>query len=35
VTATADRQGNLLIFYTDDNTNSLNALSAAPLAAPR
>ena len=35
VTATVDRQGNLLIFFTDDNTNSLNALSAAPLAAPR
>jgi hypothetical protein len=32
VTATVDKKGNLLIFYTDDNTNSLNALSAAPLA---
>ena len=31
VTATEDRKGNLLIFFTDDNTNSLNALSAAPL----
>jgi hypothetical protein len=31
VTATVDRKGNLLVFYTDDNTNSLNALSAAPL----
>jgi hypothetical protein len=31
VTATVDQKGNLLIFYTDDNTNSLNALSAAPL----
>jgi hypothetical protein len=31
VTATVDKKGNLLIFYTDDNTNSLNALSAAPL----
>ena len=35
VTATADRKGNLLVFYTDDNTNSLNALSAAPLVAPK
>ena len=34
VTATEDRKGNLLVFFTDDNTNSLNALSAAPLAAP-
>jgi hypothetical protein len=34
VTATADKQGNLLVFFTDDNTNTLNALSAAPLAAP-
>ena len=32
VTATVDKKGNLLIYYTDDNTNSLNALSAAPLA---
>ena len=31
VTATEDRKGNLLVFFTDDNTNSLNALSAAPL----
>jgi hypothetical protein len=31
VVATADRNGNLLVFYTDDNTNTLNALSAAPL----
>jgi hypothetical protein len=31
VTATVDQKGNLLIFYTDDNTNTLNALSAAPL----
>jgi hypothetical protein len=34
VTATEDHKGNLLVFFTDDNTNSLNALSAAPLAAP-
>ena len=34
VTATVDKKGNLLVFYTDDNTNSLNALSAAPLTAP-
>ena len=34
VTATADRKGNLLVYFTDDNTNSLNALSAAPLVAP-
>ena len=34
VTATADKKGNLLVFFTDDNTNTLNALSAAPLAAP-
>ena len=33
VTATVDEKGNLLIFYTDDNTNTLNVLSAAPLAA--
>jgi hypothetical protein len=33
VTATEDKKGNLLVFYTDDNTNTLNALSAAPLAA--
>ena len=31
LTATEDRKGNLLIYFTDDNTNSLNALSAAPL----
>ena len=31
VTATEDKKGDLLIFYTDDNTNTLNALSAAPL----
>jgi hypothetical protein len=31
LTATEDRKGNLLVFFTDDNTNSLNALSAAPL----
>lgn len=31
VTATVDKKGNLLIFFTDDNTNTLNALSAAPL----
>jgi hypothetical protein len=35
VVATVDKKGNLLVFYTDDNTNTLNALSAAPLAAPR
>jgi hypothetical protein len=34
VTATVDKDGNLLIFYTDDNTNTLNALSAAPIAVP-
>ncbi len=34
VTATEDQNGNLLVFYTDDNTNTLNALSAAPLTAP-
>ena len=34
VAATRDRKGNLLVFYTDDNTNTLNALSAAPLVAP-
>lgn len=34
VTATVDRKGNLLVFFTDDNTNTLNALSAAPLKAP-
>jgi hypothetical protein len=33
VTATVDKKGNLLIFYTDDNTCTLNALSAAPLTA--
>jgi hypothetical protein len=33
VTATEDQNGNLLVFYTDDNTNTLNALSAAPLTA--
>jgi hypothetical protein len=31
VSATVDRKGNLLVFFTDDNTNTLNALSAAPL----
>jgi hypothetical protein len=31
VTATVDKKGDLLVFYTDDNTNTLNALSAAPL----
>jgi hypothetical protein len=31
VTASVDKNGNLLVFYTDDNTNTLNALSAAPL----
>ncbi len=31
VAATRDRKGNLLVFFTDDNTNTLNALSAAPL----
>jgi hypothetical protein len=31
VTATVDKKGDLLIFFTDDNTNTLNALSAAPL----
>lgn len=31
VTATVDKKGNLLVFYIDDNTNTLNALSAAPL----
>ncbi len=31
VVGTADKNGNLLVFYTDDNTNTLNALSAAPL----
>jgi hypothetical protein len=31
VTATEDKEGNLLVFFTDDNTNTLNALSAAPL----
>jgi hypothetical protein len=33
VAATVDRKGNLLVYYTDDNTNTLNALSAAPLTA--
>jgi hypothetical protein len=33
VTATEDEKGNLLVFFTDDNTNTLNALSAAPLTA--
>jgi hypothetical protein len=33
VTATVDKKGNLLVFFTDDNTNTLNALSAAPLTA--
>jgi hypothetical protein len=31
VTATVDKKGDLLIFFTDDNTNTLNVLSAAPL----
>jgi hypothetical protein len=31
VAATVDKKGNLLVFFTDDNTNTLNALSAAPL----
>ena len=31
VTATVDKKGDLLVFFTDDNTNTLNALSAAPL----
>jgi hypothetical protein len=31
VTASVDKNGNLLVFFTDDNTNTLNALSAAPL----
>jgi DNA-binding beta-propeller fold protein YncE len=35
VLATTDKRGNLLVFYTDDNTNTLNALSAAPLFAPK
>lgn len=35
VVATVDRRGNLLVFYTDDNTNTLNALSAAPLFAEK
>jgi hypothetical protein len=33
VTATEDTKGNLLVFFTDDNTNTLNALSAVPLTA--
>jgi DNA-binding beta-propeller fold protein YncE len=33
VTASVDKKGNLLIYFTDDNTNSLNVLSAAPVAA--
>jgi len=33
VTATVDNKGNLLVYFTDDNTNSLNVLSAAPLKA--
>jgi hypothetical protein len=33
VAATADKKGNLLVFYTDDNTNTLNALSAGRLRA--
>ncbi len=33
VTATVDKKGDLLVFFTDDNTNTLNALSAAPLTA--
>jgi hypothetical protein len=35
VAATVDRKGNLLVYYTDDNTNTLNALSAAPLTATK
>lgn len=31
VTATVDKKDNLLVFFIDDNTNTLNALSAAPL----
>jgi hypothetical protein len=31
VAATVDRHHNLLVFYTDDNTNTLNSLSARPL----
>ena len=34
VVAIMDKKGNLLVFYTDDNTNTLNALSAAPIVAP-
>ena len=34
VTATVDKKGNLLVYYIDDNTNTLNALSAAPITAP-
>jgi len=34
LTATRDKQGNLLVYYVDDNTNSLNVLSAAPIVAP-
>ena len=34
LTATEDKKGNLEIFFTDDNTNTLNVLSAAPLVAP-
>jgi hypothetical protein len=34
VTATVDKNGNLLVLFTDDNTNTLNALSALALAAP-
>jgi DNA-binding beta-propeller fold protein YncE len=33
VVATEDRRGNLLVYFTDDNTNTLNALSVAPLVA--
>lgn len=34
VTAVKDKEGNLEVFFTDDNTNSLNVLSAAPITAP-
>jgi hypothetical protein len=33
LSATVDKKGNLLVFFVDDNTNTLNALSAAPLTA--
>jgi hypothetical protein len=34
VAATVDKKGDLLVYFTDDNTNTLNVLSAAPIAAP-